>query len=268
MLDIMLEEFPFSSLWNSGIFLFLAFSAVIYLFILPQEKKHPFWKSAVFFIGLVVIFFSAASPLNIIGRIQFSAHIVQIVLLVFIAPPLLIIGMKRRILVQAFKIKILAKIFDFITKPVVTIGLFFLALYGYHHPPIFDQARVDLYGNYLYLFILFLTAILLWVPILSKKNTKKMLTIYHLICMAFILPLGGILLLSKEILYQAYTDLTTFTQALEVCLPTGQTLSPELVLLLLPFEPIGEQYTGGIIWVVAGLVIFSISLLVNRIIVK
>src|SRR5690606_10477390 len=140
--------------------------------------------------------------------------------------------------------------------------------YGYHHPPIFDQARVDLYGNYLYLFILFLTAILLWVPILSKKNTKKMLTIYHLICMACILPLGGILLLSQEILYQAYTDLTTFTQAVEVCLPTGQTLSPELVLLLLPFEPIGEQYTGGIIWVVAGLVIFSISLLVDRIIVK
>ncbi|WP_042149362.1 cytochrome c oxidase assembly protein [Paucisalibacillus sp. EB02] len=268
MLDIMLEEFPFSSLWNSGLFLFIAFTAVIYLFILPQEKNHPLWKSTVFFLGLVTLFFSTASPLNIVGRIQFSAHIVQIVLLCYIAPPLLIIGMNRKILDYAFKIRYFAKVINFSTKPFVTISLFFFALYAYHHPPIFDQARVDLYGNYLYLFFMFLTAILLWVPIISQKSTKKLTAIYHLICVAFSMPLGGILLFSKDILYQAYTDLTTFTQALEVCLPTGQTLSPELVLMLLPFEPIGEQHIGGVIWLAAGLIIFSISLLVNRKIVK
>ena len=264
MLDIMLEDFPFSSLWNSGIFLFLAFTVIIYLFILPQEKDHPLWKQVVFFLGLVVVFIGAASPLNIIGRIQFSAHIIQVILLVFIAPPLLIIGMKRRIIDLALKVNVLAELIDFIIKPYCTIGLFFLALYGYHHPPIFDQARVDLYGNYLYLFLLFITGILLWIPIISKKVTLKSTTMYHLICMALILPLGGILVLSKEILYQAYTDLTTFTQALEVCLPAGETLSPELVLLLLPFEPIAEQHIGGIIWIISGLIILMISLFVKR----
>src|SRR5690606_39686500 len=145
MLDIMLKEFPFSSLWNMGIFLFLGFIVIIYLFILPQEKKHPFWKSIIFFIGLLIVFAGAGSPLNIIGRIEFSTHIVQVVLLSLIAPPLLIIGMKKKIFVLAQKITILQKILFVLTKPYIAIILYFLVLYIYHHPPIFDQARVDLY---------------------------------------------------------------------------------------------------------------------------
>jgi putative membrane protein len=263
MIDIMLEEFPFTSLWNSGIFLFLAFAAVIYLFLLPQEKNHPLWKSLVFFLGLIIVFIATGSPLNIIGRIQFSAHIIQVVLLCFIAPPLLLIGMKKRIIDRAKEVSALNKVISFLSKPYVTLGLFLIVLYAYHHPPIFDQARVDLYGNYLYIFVLFLTALLLWTPIISQKNNARFSLVYHIICIGLVVPLAGLLLFSKDILYQAYTDMTTFTQALEVCLPPGQALSPELVLLLLPFEPIMEQQIGGIIWLVSGFVVFVLSLFIK-----
>ncbi|MBC5636543.1 cytochrome c oxidase assembly protein [Ornithinibacillus sp. BX22] len=267
MLSIMLEEFPFASLWNTGIFLFIAFAAVIYLFLLPQEKKHSWWKSVCFFLGLMVLFIATGSPINIIGRIQFSVHIIQVVLLCVIVPPLLLLGMKRTILDRALRNKWVTKIVSFLVKPYVSISVFFLTLYIYHHPPIFDKARVDLYGNYFYLLALFATALLLWIPIIRESDWTRTL-IYHVVCIGMIVPLAGILLFSKEILYQAYTDLTTFTQALEVCLPAGAELSPQLVLQLLPFEPVAEQQLGGRILFASVLVVFTVSSIIKRQVIK
>lgn len=267
MLATMLEEFPFASLWNTGIFLFIAFAAVIYLFLLPQEKKNSWWKSVCFFIGLMVLFIATGSPINIIGRIQFSVHIIQVVLLCLIAPPLLLLGMKRTIIDRALRNKWVTKMVSFLMKPYVSISIFFLTLYIYHHPPIFDNARVDLYGNYFYLLALFVTALLLWIPIIRGRNWTRTL-IYHVLSIVMIVPLAGILLFSEEILYQAYTDFATFTQALEVCLPVGAELSPQLVLQLLPFEPVAEQQLGGGILLASVLVVFIMSSLIKRQIIK
>lgn len=265
MLDIMLEEFPFASLWNTGVFLFIAFAAIIYLFLLPQEKNHRLWKTFVFFIGLLVLFIATGSPINIIGRIQFSVHIVQIILLSLIAPLLLLVGMKWDIINRLLEHNLISKIGSFLLKPYVTFSLFFLDLYIYHHPPIFDEARVDLYGNYFYLLVLFVTSLLLWMPIIKGKNNTF---VYHALCVGIFIPLGGILLVSKEILYQAYTDLTTFTQALEVCLPAGEGISPELALILLPFEPVLEQQLGGKILLISAFIIFGVAYLLNRKFIK
>ncbi|WP_010093827.1 cytochrome c oxidase assembly protein [Ornithinibacillus scapharcae] len=259
MLDIMLEEFPFSSLWNAGVFLFIAFTAVIYLFLLPQEKGHSFTRKVSFLFGLVLIFIAAGSPLNIFGRIQFSAHIIQVIILSFIAPPLLVIGMKYNLFK---KLPLLEKSVLFMSRPYIAISLFFLVLYAYHYPPIFDQARVDLYGNYIYLFLLFGSAMLLWGTLIPIPG-KKQLLYYHLFCVLGIIPLGIILMLSKDVLYHAYTDLDTFTQALQVCLPPGQQISEELVLLILPFQPIPEQHLGGVIWIIAGFISFIASFIIK-----
>lgn len=265
MFDLLLGDFPFSSLWNVGIFLFLAFSAVIYLFLLPQEKGHSIWKTIAFLFGLIVIFTAAGSPLNIIGRIQFRSHILQVILLCFIAPPFLLVGMKRKLIDDLLSVATIEKIYNWLTKPVITVGLFFLFLYTYHHPPIFDQARGDLFLNYFYLLGLFITAMLLWIPIISKKSTFKRTAIYSFVCMVLLIPLGVIFLTAKEILYSAYTDLTTFSQALQVCLPPGFQLSPEDILLLLPFDQFHEQFLGGITWLVGGIFIFALTIAIKKI---
>ena len=101
----------------------------------------------------------------------------------------------------------------------------------------------------------------MWVPIISGKNNTLS---YHAFCIGSMIPLGGILLVSKEILYQAYTDLTTFTQALEVCLPVGEGISPELALLLLPFEPVKEQQLGGGILLISAIIVFGVTYLLRR----
>lgn len=97
MLDIILDEFHFSTLWNGEILLFGLFSAIIYLFLLPEEKNHSIWKTILFFTGLIVLFISIRSPINVIARIKLSTHIKQLILLLLVVPPLLIIGFKTKL---------------------------------------------------------------------------------------------------------------------------------------------------------------------------
>ncbi|MEN2767797.1 cytochrome c oxidase assembly protein [Ornithinibacillus xuwenensis] len=261
MLDIILDEFHFASLWNGGIFLFLAFTAIIYLFLLPSEKNHSAGKTILFLGSLVLLFIAVGSPLNIIGRIKFSTHIIQVALLVLVIPPLMLLGLKKKVIHQVRKFPVIKKLEKFITNPIIAFGLFYGFLYAYHHPPIFDDARTDLFWNYFYLLGLFLAAILLWVPIIRNQFGTKQRTIFLLAIMGMLLPLGSIFLFAKESLYQTYSNLTSFTEALQLCLPPGETLSSDYILMLLPFKPVAEQQLGGIIWIVSGLVIFAAILL-------
>ncbi|HLR81451.1 MAG TPA: cytochrome c oxidase assembly protein [Bacillota bacterium] len=262
MIGLILDEFHFASLWNGGILLFVLFGAIIYLFILPAGKEHSIWKAILFFIGSIALFVSVGSPLNIVGRIQYSSHIIQILLLLFIAPPLMIYGLKRKwfdhVIATYPAVK---KTVYALTHPVFAMVIFYILFYGYHIPAIFNFARVDLYINYFYLLVLFIAAILLWVPIFSKHRlTKKQKMLYSLINMILLLPYGFVLLLANGNLYTVYTDLSSFISALEVCLPVEKSLPKTYYEALLPFAPVDEQVKGGKILIVGVIAIFSLMM--------
>ncbi|SES67514.1 putative membrane protein [Oceanobacillus limi] len=265
MLDIILDEFHFSSLWNGGIFLFICFAAIIYLFLLPQDKRHTIWKSILFLVGLVSIFVAIGSPINIIGRIEFSTHVVQLILLLFIAPVLLILGRKQKAIDQLLTISPLEKIMQFVMHPIFTLGLFIILFYGYHIPAVFDQARIDLFWNYFYMFGLFLAAIFMWLPVLSSKRFAVKRKVLYVSWMVFLmLPFCLLLWLSNESFYNLYTDMRSFVAAMELCLPPGESLSPEYFELLLPFDPVGEQKQGGIILFLFQLILWITTTIILR----
>ncbi|MFD2042858.1 cytochrome c oxidase assembly protein [Ornithinibacillus salinisoli] len=246
MLDIILEEFHFTSLWNGGIFLFLSFVAIIYLFLLPHDHRHSIWKSISFLCGLGLLFLAIGSPMNIIGRIAFSTHIMQVVLLLFVVPPLLLVGLKQKAVDQFLAINIVKVLLRVVTKPFLIIGLFYMLLYIYHIPAIFDQARVDLFWNYFYLFGLFIASLFLWVPIISPNRMRsKQKIVYIVLNILFIIPYCFSLWLINDSLYLVYTDMTSIISSMELCLPPGETLTPDYIQLLLPFDPIMEQKQGG-----------------------
>ncbi|SHG70269.1 cytochrome c oxidase assembly protein [Ornithinibacillus halophilus] len=262
MLEILLDEFMFGSLWNGGIFLFVAFAAIIYLFLLPHDDRHSIWKTLSFSLGLIAVFASIGSPLNIIGRIQFSTHIIQVVLLLFVAPPLLVYGFKQKSIdLVKDKLPVVKRFINFVTKPLFAIILFYGLVYVYHISFVFDFARMDLFLNYFYLLALFVAAILFWVPIISTNYSYKQRLIYTSSNILLLIPLSLIWLLVDKSLYTTYTDMTSFIAAMELCLPAGETLPTEYYSMLLPFDPVAEQVKGGLILLVAQLAIFSIALL-------
>ncbi|MUK88819.1 hypothetical protein GMD78_10485 [Ornithinibacillus sp. L9] len=266
MLDIILEEFHFSSLWNGGIFLLLSFAAIIYLFLLPHDQRHTIWKSLLYLAGLIILFIGIGSPINIIGRIEFSTHIIQIILLLYVAPPLLLLGFKQKPLEKLLSLSFFHHIVKILSHPILTIGLFYLLLYGYHLPAVFDHARIELYANYFYMLGLFISAILLWIPLLSQNIlTVTQKTLYSVLNIMLIVPFSLALWLINESLYTVYTDMTTFVASMELCLPPGETLSPEYFAMLLPFYPIGEQKQGGMMLLISQLIIFVSVILISRV---
>src|SRR5690625_5096726 len=124
MLDIILDEFHFSTMWNGGIFLFLIFGLIIYFFLLPEDDKFSVKKAIMFVAGIITLFAALGSPLNVIGRIQFSTHIIQLILLLFVSPPLLILGFKNKIFEKVKSISFLDKTFQFLIRPLTATILF------------------------------------------------------------------------------------------------------------------------------------------------
>ncbi|GAB3803194.1 cytochrome c oxidase assembly protein [Virgibacillus kimchii] len=261
MLDIILDEFHFSTMWNGGIFLFLMFGLIIYFFLLPEDK-FSLKKAILFVAGTIALFAALGSPLNVIGRIQFSTHIIQLILLLLVSPPLLILGFKNKIFEKVKSYAFLDKTFRFLTRPVTAAVLFQVFFYGYHVPVIFNFARMDLYLNYFFLLVIFISAILLWIPIISQNIlSKRNKVIYILINGLLLVPYSLVLILAKDALYIIYTDVDLFVTSLEACFPDVNTVPDGFFAALLPFEPVHEQKIGG--WYLLGgqMIIFGITLL-------
>ncbi|MBY7142965.1 cytochrome c oxidase assembly protein [Virgibacillus sp. NKC19-3] len=266
MLDIILDEFHFSTLWNGGILLFGLFAAIIYLFLLPEEKNHSIWKTILFFTALIVLFIAIGSPINVIARIKFSTHIIQLVLLLLVVPPLLIIGFKKKIIEKIRTISVLDKMIHMLTNPVVAIFLFQLSFYAYHIPMLFDYVRIDLFLNYIFLLGLFISALLLWIPIVSPgRQTSGQKLKYCITNSLLLIPFSLLLFFASDSIYTIYSDIDAFIPALALCLPDYDTLTPEFFETLLPFDPVNEQQLGGGILLVSQVVVFGGLLLLRQV---
>ncbi|WP_249870597.1 cytochrome c oxidase assembly protein [Oceanobacillus saliphilus] len=256
MLEIILDEFHFSTLWNGGILLFSMFGAIIYFFLLPSSKRHPLWKSILFLAGLIIIFIAIGSPLNVTGRIKFSSHIIQLVLLLLVAPPLIIVGFKTEILNRIQSVSVIKRVFDQLRNPITATILFQGFLYGYHIPIVFNFARIDLYLNYFFLLALFISALLFWIPILSRKQLAKgRKWKYAMLNVLLLTPFSIILLMADEGIYLIYSDMNLFISALALCLPDLTDVPPEFFASLLPFDPVHEQRLGATIFLISQVII-------------
>lgn len=266
MLEIILDEFHFSTLWNGGIFIYIGFIFVIYFLLLPQDKKYPIWKQVAFVLGMLAIFAALGSPINIIARIQYSTHIVQLILLLLVAPPLLILGFKTEIFERAKEIKILKTVLQILEKPFVGFIAFFVIFYIYHIPAVFNYARLDLFVNYFFMFALLIAAILLWLPILSpRKLHTKQKTMYALLIFVLFVPYSILLFFYDTSFYIVYSDAELFLQTLEACIPNLDGIPPELAASLLPFDPVAEQVKGGwLLLAVQGVIFLSAAFFAPR----
>lgn len=263
MLEIILDEFHYSTLWNGGILIYIGFIFIVYFLLLPQDKQYPIWKQVTFVLGMLAVFVALGSPINIIARIKFSYHILQLILLLLVAPPLIVTGFKTEIFERARRIQIFDKIFGFLTKPVVGFLTFFILFYSYHIASVFNFARLDLYINYFFMLALLIAGILLWIPIVSSKflNAKKKRT-FTILTILFFVPYSLVLLLTDGSLYLVYTDVELFMQSLAVCMPNIRELPPEFAAALLPFNPTEEQMQGGIMLLISQLFLFGMALFV------
>lgn len=266
MIAQILDGFSFHAQWNGGIIFFSLILIVLYLFLLPASKSQTKFKSIAFISSMILILLTMGSPLNLLGRMLFRAHIIQMVLLLLIVAPLIVIGIKTDLLEKVLEKRTAKKIYSVITHPIFTIALFHLLFMGYHIPAVFDWIRTGYFTNYFFLIGLVLAAMLLWWPLLTpiqkydRLNLRKKL-IYIFINVILFIPVTLFLLLADKELYTVYSDTSLMLSALELCLPPGTEIPANFLETLLPYPPFAEQKNGAILLGVSQAVLFGIGAL-------
>jgi putative membrane protein len=103
--------------------------------------SHPCYFAA----GLAALFIALLSPVDVLANLLFVAHMVQHILLIMVAPPLLLLGLPApliRWLILEIKLK---SVLAWLTNPAVAYVLATANLLIWHLPPLYDAAlRNDL----------------------------------------------------------------------------------------------------------------------------
>jgi putative membrane protein len=83
--------------WISGL-LILAASLYLRAWLGARSQEHPLggWRAGSFVVGLLFIWIATASPLATLDHEMLTAHMIQHLLLMTLAPPLILLGMPRK----------------------------------------------------------------------------------------------------------------------------------------------------------------------------
>jgi len=256
-----LSTLGFFVLWNpymilfSVILLFLYY-ALISIFRAEKKEERPFpLKNQILFILGVLIFYAAkGSPINVLGHITFSMHMVQMVLLYLLSTPLLVLGIPTWVYEEIFKFNFIRKPFQFFTRPVISALLFNGLFSIYHYPDIYDYLNTTYLLHNIYLLILFITSIFMWWPILSPLPDQKQLSELRKIAYIFIdgiliTPACVMIIFADTALYRTFSDPELWAVMFGFCIPANANVDMGQIMNqffnFLP--PKDDQQLGGVL---------------------
>ncbi len=201
------------------------------------------WQVGAFWAGLVMLFVALISPIDALGEQLFSAHMVQHLLLMQIAPPLLILGAPplaaawavpqrwRRGLTQWFhRRKALNAAVRFLTQPLSAFLLHTAVLWLWHVPVLYELAVRNPVVHAAEHASFFAAGLVYWWSLLRERRTALgVLSLFATVLTSGIL--GALITFSREIWYPVYAQ---STQAFG----------------LTPLED--QQLAGLVMWIPAG----------------
>lgn len=274
MLDF--SKFGFVALWNPdimvmGVIMLTVYYAVIKVFAkeIPGSEPVPRKQQVFFILGVLVIYIGKGSPVYLLGHLMLSVHMLEMTFVYLLAPPLLIMGIPAWVFQNMLRPKVIRKIFTVLTFPVVTMLLFNGLFTFYHFPAIFDFVNTRQDVKALMSLGLFLTAFLMWWPILnplpdSKKLSDLRKLVYIIINGVLLTPACAYIFLSDSVLYKSFSDPAIWAIMLGYCLPTN--IRGDMSVLVAEFfnilPPLQDQKFAGVLMKVLQEIIYVSFLIV------
>ena len=121
---------------------------------------------------MILFYLTKGGPIDLMGHLMFYAHMIQMAVLLFIIPPILIISIPDWLWKNLWS-KIFSVNFEFLTKPIIILILFNALFSLYHMPIIFDFIKTNIILHELYTGLLMLLALWLWWPLVNKIETYQ-----------------------------------------------------------------------------------------------
>lgn len=177
---------------------------------LAAGEPFPWGNAFLFMLGLVVAYLTVASPLDQLGEdFLFSAHMVQHMLLMYLAPPLLLLGLPSWMADAVLAWRPLRAAWRCLVHPVVA-GVSLTVLYtAWHVPTLYELALRDKLYHVIEHWCMFLPALWMWWAFVSPSKILPPITYGARLVFIFLLLIGQLpvfafLTLSDIALYPTY----------------------------------------------------------------
>lgn len=258
-----LEYFKFAEVW-SPVFLAVMLLITAGYLVLTGPVNEKWGQPAVtagrrslFLLGITVLYFAQGGPVELLGHMMFSFHMVSMALSYLVAPPLLMLGLPAWVWrsVASFLGRGPLRRLGFLTHPVVAAVVFNGLFSIYHLPVVHDYVMLHFGVHRLYYLILFLASVLMWWTLVKPlpeqagaHGLKKMGFIF--LNMVLLTPACGLIIFAPETLYATYSDPEVWAKAMGYCVSGDPAMllsrfgGPEYFGYL---EPRVDQQVGGIL---------------------
>lgn len=259
-----LSIFGFRALWSPWFFLSLVAVVILY-FLITMTWRHRFENSVppttkeitLFLSGMILLYTLKGSPVDLLGHILFSVHMIQMAAMLFIVVPLLIMGIPGWVWQIALKVNIINRMFQLFTNPVVSLMVFAFAFSIYHVPMVLDYLKMSLILHAVFTITIFMSAVFLWWPIVNTVEGQPKLhglkkIGYVILSAILITPACALIIFVDVPVYETYMGGEAWLKAMALCVPAG-TLSglaglgvsgPEMFTNM---TTLADQQLGGII---------------------
>jgi len=269
-----LSIFGFQALWSPYLIGVIIFLTVLYFLITVTWRNdfkvsEPLKKSeAIYFLlAMLTLYIIKGSPIDLLGHIMFTMHMVQMAFLLLLVPILLIKGIPWWIWKALLDIKPIQVIFKIFTQPIVAIFIFIGMFSIYHLPSVFDVIKLDMTWHGIYTIFLFISAVFMYWPLLNQVDGQhKMKNINKLAYIAgnavLITPACALIIFANEPMYATYYDSSSWLKAMELCVPidTLSSLNLSGPELFSNMSPVSDQQVGGVLMKIIQEIIFGIIL--------
>ncbi|OCA89740.1 cytochrome c oxidase assembly factor CtaG [Pradoshia sp. D12] len=260
-----LDIFGFRALWSPYLFLVTLLIIAFYFYITYFKAGDQFKKKeAVYFsIAMILLYMIKGSPIDLLGHLSFTVHMVQMAFLFLVIPPFFLLGLPDWLL-KKFVFK---KWFLMITQPLITL-IFFNGLFSFYHvPSIFDIVKVNMLLHGLFTVVLFISSLFMWWHLVNKIEESQRLSGLKKIGYIFangilITPACALIIFSKDPMYATYADPAVWMEAMKLCVPAGtlSTLDLSSPQMFINMPAVEDQQTGGVIMKIIQEIVYGIIL--------
>ncbi|WP_433749413.1 cytochrome c oxidase assembly factor CtaG [Falsibacillus pallidus] len=269
-----LSIFGFRALWSPYLILSLLIILGLYFMLTVVYRKRfknsePLKKrQAIQFTGAIIILYVIkGSPIDLLGHILFSVHMIQMAVLYLILPPIMMTGIPNWIWQSFINLPIIRPIFHFFTKPLIALILFNGLFSFYHVPIIFDTVKMTESLHVTYTAVLFIYSVFMWWPLVNKLPDQYQLSGLKKMGYVFaggilLTPACALIIFADTPLYQTYADASSWLQAMSLCVPTGtlSNLSLSGPQLFTDMPVVEDQQLGGVVMKIIQEIVYGILL--------
>lgn len=162
--------------WNWSLFVACACTYCVYIWLITKYTalKWLSCKPMLFLVSILLLYAVVGSPLAVISHLSFSLHMIQMSILYFLIPPLLLLGIPESLFQELTSKRFVKTISRLRNVPIASLYLFALLFLLYHLPFMLTVlVKIPMLQN-AYLFVLFILSFGMWWPMVSPDPKQRL----------------------------------------------------------------------------------------------